>query len=368
MRRRLIRGVGWLGLGITAVLAAGAFALHALAATPVVDRLADARAGGWSAVVPGGSTGSGNGDPYRFLVRPGDPQRLLVHFGGGGANWDAETAARPITAGGLLTGDPGYYFDSIPWFRPLVLSGILATDEQSEGRNPFADWTVVYIPYTTGDFHVGDAVIDYPDGVTARHTGAANARAALDWIAGQLDEPRQLLVSGDSAGGFGAAFWIGDILERYPDAEATLLVDGSYLATPRWPGIVDDVWQADAARAFGVEPGTDLIGSVLPQQAAAHPELAILQAHTRGDSTLMWFNARLDGADLDAAYVEDWSARLLASVDELEAAIPGYAGFVGDELPGPDGVAAHTHSVDASFWEVSRDGVTFAEWVAAHVR
>jgi hypothetical protein len=52
-------------------------------------------------------------------------------------------------------------------------------------ENPFLDYNIVFVPYCTGDFHLGDRVVTWNvDGggrATMRFKGAANARAALNW-------------------------------------------------------------------------------------------------------------------------------------------------------------------------------------------
>lgn len=61
---------------------------------------------------------------------------------------------------------------------PANADGILAIDRPA---NPFRGWTVVYIPYCTGDVHLGARKVDYA-GVAMDHCGAANAAAAVGSI------------------------------------------------------------------------------------------------------------------------------------------------------------------------------------------
>jgi hypothetical protein len=68
-------------------------------------------------------------------------------------------------------------------------------------------WNVVYLPYCTGDVHVGNNVATYTDqtGVnpplTWHHNGYANTLAAANYVKTQIPGVQKLLVTGFSAGG-----------------------------------------------------------------------------------------------------------------------------------------------------------------------
>ncbi len=85
--------------------------------------------------------------------------------------------------------DPG-----IPVFRPKK-------DIATKG------YDVVYMPYCTGDVHVGNNVVTYTDPagvnppITWRHVGYNNTRKALDYLHTRFPTIGKLLVSGFSAGG-----------------------------------------------------------------------------------------------------------------------------------------------------------------------
>jgi hypothetical protein len=48
---------------------------------------------GWNTLLPGGRTTCSRGTPYRYFVRPGLVNRVLIEFRGGGGCWDAATCA-----------------------------------------------------------------------------------------------------------------------------------------------------------------------------------------------------------------------------------------------------------------------------------
>ena len=43
---------------------------------------------GWNVIEPAGDTVCSDFSPYRFFVRPGDKDKLMVFFQGGGACWE----------------------------------------------------------------------------------------------------------------------------------------------------------------------------------------------------------------------------------------------------------------------------------------
>ncbi|MEM7677577.1 MAG: pectin acetylesterase-family hydrolase, partial [Myxococcota bacterium] len=76
-------------------------------------------------------------------------------------------------------------------------------------KNPIVTdgWDVVFMPYCTGDTHIGNSVQTYVDAtgenppLNWQHAGFSNTQAAMDFLAGRFPDVRRLLVSGFSAGG-----------------------------------------------------------------------------------------------------------------------------------------------------------------------
>jgi hypothetical protein len=133
------------------------------------------------------------GTPYSVLTKEGDPDKLLIFLQGGGACWQnfyqcsssASDGARP----------PFGVFDS------------------SNPDNPFADYSIVYMPYCDGSAFGGDNDVDDPTweaftGQPTRfHRGVQNLSAGMD-VAGATFPPTKkmkITVMGHSAGGVGVA-------------------------------------------------------------------------------------------------------------------------------------------------------------------
>jgi hypothetical protein len=205
-------------LVLVMLLAAGGQAIHAQGNLPAFGTLDP----GWNVITPGGATRCSDGTAYSFLVRPGTVNRLLIYFQGGGACWDTNTCIN------LTVFDPNVT-DEIaePVQTPSYGQGIF---DLTNPANPFANYTIVYVPYCSGDFHMGSTRIDYPttpgNTVLVTHRGAINARAALDWVYDNL-WPQSIFMTGCSAGGPAAIFHAGDVAPRYPGVPLVALSDSA---------------------------------------------------------------------------------------------------------------------------------------------
>ena len=132
------------------------------------------------------------GTEYSVFTRQGDPKKLLVFLQGGGACWQdfyncnvlAEAQAPP-PAGPF----PGVFDPDSP-------------------DNPFADYSIVYLPYCDGSTFGGDNDVSdpgFPFWPVRHHRGLRNVSAGMD-IAGEMfPRAKQITVMGHSAGGVGVA-------------------------------------------------------------------------------------------------------------------------------------------------------------------
>ena len=131
-----------------------------------------------------------DGSNYRIYVRRQASDNLLIHFAGGGMAWDARSAAKPIT----ITDTNGFYFPAIWEIIRATIGGVF---DANNPKNPFATWSEVYIPYCTGDFHIGNATITYPlengKSLTIHHNGRQNVTEALDWVYSTFKNPPKLV-------------------------------------------------------------------------------------------------------------------------------------------------------------------------------
>jgi hypothetical protein len=150
------------------------------------------------------------GDQYQVEVHHGTNNKVLLHLEGGGACWSYETCWQSPLA--KLTADPTFGL------------GIFEFDNPD---NPFHDWNVVYAPYCDGSVFSGDNIVDY-NGNPAYHTyhhGLQNLSAAVSLMRAQFPNPDQIIVAGDSAGGYGTFSGYGVTRVAYPDTPIQVLDD-----------------------------------------------------------------------------------------------------------------------------------------------
>lgn len=143
---------------------------------------------------------------------------LLLFLNGGGACWD------PVTCYALPTAAQGPF--GAAQFQATRFDGTLLDRRLPD--NPFADFDLVYVPYCTGDVHAGDRSTSYVVAGKERpyhHRGRRNLEAFLRRVAATVPRPGRAVISGSSAGGFGAAFSY-DLFRRYfPESRVYLLDD-----------------------------------------------------------------------------------------------------------------------------------------------
>ena len=130
------------------------------------------------------------GTEYSAFTRRGNPSKLLIFQQGGGACWQ------------------DFYFCNIlaeDQEPPGPRQGIFDFDSKD---NPFADYSIVYMPYCDGSTFSGDNdVLDpnFPFGPVRFHRGLRNQSAAMDLAKETFPNAKRITVAGSSAGGVGAA-------------------------------------------------------------------------------------------------------------------------------------------------------------------
>jgi hypothetical protein len=290
---------------------------------------------GWNEIAPGGDTICSKGTPFRFWVRKGTVNKVVVDFRGGGACWNTLTCA---------VGDSLFQPEANPepWMDgSSAPNGIYDHDNAD---NPFKDWHHVYIAYCTGDVHWGDMQRLYGEGgaleTTIHHKGAVNARAALEWTYENVKKPEKVFVTGCSAGGYGAALWTVAVREHYAKATTYGFADSA-------AGIITDTffqesfpaWNATAAipASLGIDPSQF---TRLPQLYVAigqkYPETFISQFNTAYDETQHSYYAAMGGGD-----AAEWSGKMQANLDEIEASAPSFRFYLAPDhehcvLPHPE--------------------------------
>ena len=111
---------------------------------------------------------------------------------------------------------------------------------------------MVYVPYCTGDLHLGTVTTPYSATLTVQHKGFVNGTAALDALASTFPRATEIVVAGESAGAAPAPLYAGLAADLLPDASVTVLADGAG-SYPDQPGINAAIGAALGHR--GDDPG-----------------------------------------------------------------------------------------------------------------
>jgi Pectinacetylesterase len=300
----------------------------------------------WERIAPGGDCQCALGGEYGYWVHRGDPTKVMLFFQGGGACFSAATCDPSSGAYKTTTGP-----EDDPSLRP---AGLL---DLANPANPVAGWSIVYVPYCTGDVFLGDKTTQYSDTVTVHHVGAVDTGAALAGLAQMFPATTQLLVAGESAGGVPTPLAAGEAHDLLPNATIEVLADssGAYPDVPAVNALVGQLW--GTLEALPAWPET----SGLTQEQLSIPGLFVLAGKhapairfTRHDyafdETQAFFGS-LAGFD---------ATNLVQLIDqneqEIEAAGVDLASYV---APG----SSHTVIGKADFYTETVNGVPFLQWV-----
>ncbi len=307
-------------------------------AAPAQDTRVPAASTGWEQIEAGDDTGCAFGTPYSFFYRPGaDASKLLIYFQGGGACWSW------VSCSGMF--DTRVEREELAEFRGIF--------DFSNPANPFRDYATLFIPYCTGDIHVGAADVSYAENVGSRpvaHYGARNADAALRWARRRLAEPRRVVVAGASAGSYGALFHASRIAELYPAADLVTIGDCGVPLLHDYPAILERWGAGSMLRpAWSADAGAPLALERAYRHAAATPRMqGVVQITSDRDAVQSAFYL-ISGSPA-------WRALSYTLLDGLERDVPTIHSFVVD---GSDHGLMRTNA----FYDYEASGVPLAEWI-----
>lgn len=307
----------------------------------------------WSEIVPDSpDCACSDGSAFRFFERPGDPTKVMFYLEGGGACFTAETCDP--------NGDPTY----TPTIgqTPEILAGRGGLFDSTNPDNPLAEHSIVYVPYCTGDVHIGDTTTEYSDTVTIEHRGFPNALAALDHLVAAYPDVEELLVTGASAGSVPTPLMAGLAGDRLPDARIVTFGDssGAYPDVPAVNEAIGTLWgTTNAIPDWEVNAGLTAADWSIPDlytQAGAHdPDITFGRFDYAYDEVQATFGA-LAGVAAD---------ELVTLIDETEAQVEATGVPIASYVaPGTD----HTIMGDDLVYELEVDGVRLIDWITRLVQ
>lgn len=210
--------------------------LHAIGIEDVVD-------GGnnfaWQKVeIPG--TKCSDGSQFKFWVHDNpNSNDIVLMYEGGGACWDYESCsgAAGIRGAANMNGLADDYINQskAKYVAPIMNGNDPGLPGRSKTNLVTNGWDAVYIPYCTGDVHVGNNVTTYedPTGVNPpllfHHYGYHNSTETLDYLAGQFPNINRMLITGFSAGGVASSSVYHEARTRLNPTKGFMLNDSGPL-------------------------------------------------------------------------------------------------------------------------------------------
>lgn len=276
--------------------------------------------------------------PYTFFYHEGG-RDLLVYFEGGGACIN-RTTCQPGS-----TWFKAFAVEEADFYFRYFNRGIFDFDDPA---NPFRDYSVVWIPYCTGDAHIGSAVREYGDDLSIQHKGFANAQAVLRFIQQRIAKPESIFVTGCSAGSVGSAVAAPYFIEAYPDTPLVHLGDsmGGLFTNPL---DIEQFWGAQASLPDWIPDTPSASAFVLPRYYTAlaqhYPQVTFAQYNSQFDrlQSLYMLNPFIGG------FINN-------SMTQISAAAQNFRYFVA-------GGNQHCILQWEDFYSYAAEGQRIADWV-----
>ncbi|MGI9323894.1 MAG: pectin acetylesterase-family hydrolase [Pseudomonadales bacterium] len=320
---------------------------------------------GWNTIKPGGETRCSDGSDYAFYVRAGDPNKLLVYLQGGGACWNLQTCD-PLL-------EPTYSI-SAESSIPRRYDGIF---NYTRSENPFKNHTVVFAPYCSADVHVGRAEQRYKrspeqkakirakgkhngdiaDEFTIVHRGFANANAVLDWTERHVEAPKNIFVSGSSAGSIPSPYYALRMARLYPQAKIVQLGDGAGGYRRSNPDSNPNLaWNtvaelSDDPAFAGVTNDNFNYEQIYIRAASAAPEVTFAAYDAAEDNVQKRYLA------LGGVQVASLLSAINANQRDIRQAVPGFRSYIA-------GGDSHTILARPEFYTFTVGDHSIRDWVA----
>lgn len=304
----------------------------------------------WETIVAPSDCTCGDGSEFSFFVRKADPTKVMFFFQGGGACFDVVTCDPADPAYSTTVRGPGG-------------EGIF---DFANPDNPFADFSVVYVPYCTGDLHLGTAVHDYglTDAgapVVVHHNGFVNGTAALATLVELFPAASEVVVTGESAGSAPTPLYAGLVHDELPDARITVIADGSG-AYPDVPGVnaaIGTLWGTlgatpDWPEFADVTAETQSLPGLFVKAGLHDPEITFARHDYAYDATQTSFG-NLAGFEAN---------ELLTLIDLNETQIEAGGVTLFSYISPGD---SHTVLGKPGFYTETLNGISLRDWVAALV-
>lgn len=169
-----------------------------------IDR-SDLPVGEWAWVpIDGAQCRDGSPTGLGIRVQEG-ATRLAIYLEGGGACFNTITCTQNLG-----------FFGETEFNTFRTSRGDVGLFNTANADNPVGGWNMVYVPYCTGDVHMGDAPgTEIPFFGPQQFVGHRNMERYMETLASLFDDQENVLLTGSSAGGFGALFNFDLVAETF---------------------------------------------------------------------------------------------------------------------------------------------------------
>jgi pectinacetylesterase len=347
----------------------------ATAVTPSESAVADCRAGvvagepittppdQWTWVdFPDARCRDGSSTGIGVRIHPGATQTAFYFEGGGACFHDAS----------CVINDVFQSFDATAFSAWATATGSAGIFDPARDDNPLRGWNMVYVPYCTGDVHAGDREhVDVPGGPKDQmFVGYRNVGYYLRRLVPTFAGSTHVLVTGISAGGFGAAFNYDRIAQAFCGARVTLVDDSGppmaddYLAPclqKRWR----EVWNLDAtlpaectacrgADGGGIVHYVDYLTAKYPRE-----RLGLISSNQDAVISLFFGYGENNCAGLSGPSAPMAGAKFAAGLEDLRSKYfskPNLGSYV---VPS----TSHTWETALTFYTTTVDNTALTDWM-----
>lgn len=297
----------------------------------------------WQRMPGGKDTGCADGSAYSYFVHPGDQQRLLIYFQGGGACWSAQTCDPRVSL----------YRPNLNAVDPAAAQGIF---DFANAENPFRNYLVLFVPYCTGDVHLGNRTATYPPAKSElHHQGFANAMSALRWTFEHVPAPQIIFVAGGSAGAMASPFYAGRLADHYHDARVVQLGDSAGgVSVAVMPSVLESWGTMDVLKPFALYQSADAtninLETLYIREGSANKSITFAQFNNTADSVQL-FGLQFMGVKTPLSEV------LERSYAQIRSGVPRFHSFT---APG----TLHVMLNRPEFYTLNVAGRRLRDWVA----
>lgn len=309
---------------------------------------------GWNRIAGREGTGCAHDSTFAFRVRPALPDKVLIYLNGGGACWRAQDCDPK--------GRPTYTTKVDSANDASIRQGLF---DVSNDENPVRDFTMVFVPYCTGDMHMGTRTVDYetrgstPREFSIRHQGAENIDAVLDWVYTNVRAPRIVFVAGSSTGAVATPVIAAQVARHYPrarvvqlgDAAGAIRSDSVPQLFAQW-GAMERLWSDAAYRS--IDSASFSFRRLYLSAAKSAPRVRFAQYNSADDATQLAFLAQM------GTKVTSVSRLLSLTLEQIHDGTPWFRSYT---APG------RTHAILRSnaLYTTTVGGVRLSEWIGSLV-